>query len=250
MPPIQPLTHEQVSALIEEQALTREEVAELSAADHGDPRAGEQHLQPADQGGAEGRVAPLRRPRGRGRRRRRRAARRRPDHQHPPRPRPRPRPRRQGRQDARGQAGALQQDDGRGARQVGRLLQGQGRLDAHRRRRARQPGRHRHRRRQPPRGGRRGAGAEAAGHRPGGGLLLRRRRLQRRQLPRGAEHGQRVEPAGGLRGREQPCTACRCRGPCHQAARHRRPRLRLRHPRRGGRRHGRAGRARGGRQSG
>jgi 2-oxoisovalerate dehydrogenase E1 component len=99
-----------------------------------------------------------------------------------------------------GQAGALQQDDGRAVRPRHRLLPGARRLDAHRRR---------------------GEGATWAppassaatspwpparrwprrcnGHRPGGALLLRRWRLQHRQLPRVAQHGSALETAGGLR---------------------------------------------------
>ena len=41
------------------------------------------------------------------------------------------------------------------------------------------------------------------GERPGGGRLLRRRRHQRGRLPRGAQPGRRVAPAGDLRGGEQ-----------------------------------------------
>ena len=85
-------------------------------------------------------------------------------------------------QDPASQAGALQQDDGRSVGQVRRILQGQGRFDAHRRCGTRQPGRDRHRRRQYPGGGWRGAGAKTAGHRSRGGVLLWRWRVQRRQL--------------------------------------------------------------------
>ena len=46
--------------------------------------------------------------------------------------------------------------------------------------------------------------AQDAGQRPGGGLLLRRRRHQPGHLPRVPEPGLRLEAAGGLRLREQP----------------------------------------------
>ena len=80
---------------------------------------------------------PLHRRRGHRRRRLRGAAQRRLRDQHPPRPRPLP-----------GQGRVAEPDVRRAARQGSRLLQGQGRVDAHRRPRHRQPGRQRHRRRQ------------------------------------------------------------------------------------------------------
>ena len=61
-----------------------------------------------------------------------------------------------------------------------------------------------------------GAGSvhEAAGQRSRRAVLLWRRRRQHRQLPRGAEHGLGLEPAGRLHLREQPVRhvgAFRCR---------------------------------------
>ena len=66
----------------------------------------------------------------------------------------------------------------RAARQGGRLLPRQGRLDAHRRPRERQPRRERDRRRLDGHRDRRRVLGEAARHRPGRGLLLRRRRAR------------------------------------------------------------------------
>ena len=151
---IKPSRLEIVSAMIEEQGLTKEQlvgylrqVMEIRALENN-------IAEFAQQGSAQRRFAPVRRRRSGGRGSRCGAPRQRPDHQHPSRPRPRACPRRQPCQDTRSQAGALRQDDGRSVGQVRRLLQRQGRLDAHRRRGTRQPGRHRHRRRQYPGGGR------------------------------------------------------------------------------------------------
>ena len=85
-----------------------------------------------------------------------------------------------------------------------RLLQGQGRLDAYRRFRARHPRRQRDRRRRhlPIATGVR-AGRADLGTRRRHGLLLRRRRLQRGHVPRIAQSGGGLEAAGGLRLREQ-----------------------------------------------
>ena len=85
-------------------------------------------------------------------------------HEHAPRPRPLPGQRRDARPHVRG-----------APRQGGRVLQRQGRLDAHRRPRHRQPRRQRDRRRQRRHRHRRRVASE---DRPGGGLLLRRGRAR------------------------------------------------------------------------
>ena len=108
----------------------------------------------------------------------------RPRDQHPPRPRPL---HRQGRRH--------QAHDGRAVRPRRRLLQGQGRLDAHRRLRGRHAGRQRHRRRRAADRGRRRARRPARGQGRRGGLLLRRRRGRRGRVPRGAQHRLGVEAA-------------------------------------------------------
>ena len=84
------------------------------------------------------------------------------------------------------------------------LLPGQGRLDAHRRPRERQPRRERDRRRLDGHRDRRGVLGEAPRHRPGRRLLLRRRRARPGAPLRGHEHGRALEAAGRLRLREQP----------------------------------------------
>jgi hypothetical protein len=123
-------------------------------------------------------------------------------------------------------------------------------LDAHRGCAAGEPGCDRHRRRQHPgrHRGRPGAEDDEEGQRRA--VLLWRRSLQHRQLPRIAQHGGVVEAACRLHRREQPV---RHVGPPDQGdcqTGHRRPRLRLRHPRRGGRRDGRHGCAQRGWQGG
>ena len=76
MAPIKPLTTEQVSALIEEQALTREDLLD-SLRQIMEIRALEDNIsEPVEQEPAQGRVAPLRRRRGGGGGRRFGAARR------------------------------------------------------------------------------------------------------------------------------------------------------------------------------
>ena len=126
--------------------------------------------------------APVRRRGGRRGRRVRGVERRRPDHLDPSRARP---PRRQGRR--------LQPDDGRADGQGHRLLQGQGRVDAHLRPRPRHARRQRDRRcRLADRRRRRRSPTSTARQRPGGGGVLRRRRHQHRRLPRGRQHGVRA----------------------------------------------------------
>ena len=131
----------------------------------------------------------------------------------------------------------------RAARQGGRLLQGQGRLDAHRR----------------PANGNLGANAivggstgiatgaafsaQAARHRPGRRVLLRRRRARPGPALRGDEHGVALEAAGHLRLREQPLQRVHAL-PRGDGRRDPRPAAGVRHPRRRGRRPGRARRAR------
>ncbi len=88
--------------------------------------------------------------------------------------------------------------------QGGRLLPGQGRLDAHRRPGERQPRRERDRRRQRRHRDRRGALGADARQRPGRRLLLRRGRARPGPALRGHEHGRALEAAGRLRLREQP----------------------------------------------
>ena len=117
---------------------------------------------------------------------------RRPDHLDASRPRPL---HRQGRRP--------QAHDGRALRPADRLLQGQGRLHAHRR------FRHRHARRQRHRRGRHldrhRRGARGADGRQGRrrGLLLRRRRIERGAVPRVPQHRGDLEAADALRLREQ-----------------------------------------------
>ncbi len=69
---------------------------------------------------------------------------------------------------------------------------------------ARRDGLVRHRRRPPADRGRSRLVGAVPRLRPGGGLLLRRRRDEHRRVPRGAEPGRRLEGAGRLRLREQP----------------------------------------------
>ena len=113
-------------------------------------------------------------------------------HQHAPRPRPLPGQGRVARPDVRG-----------AARQGSRLLQGQGRLDAHRRPGHRQPRRQRHRRRQRRHCHRRGVRVEVSEDREGGRLLLRRGRARPGAALRRAEPRAAVAAAGDLRVREQ-----------------------------------------------
>ena len=127
--------------------------------------------------------------RGRGLRRARRS---RPDHLDASRPRPL---HRQGRRP--------QPHDGRAVRPPDRLLQGQGRLDAHRRFRHRHARRQRHRRgrhldhhRRRPRGADGGQGRRR-------GVVFRRRRVERGAVPRMHEHRGGLETADDLCLREQ-----------------------------------------------
>ena len=113
-------------------------------------------------------------------------------HQHAPRPRPLPGQGRDAGSDVRG-----------AARQGSRLLQGQGRLDAHRRPGHRQPRRQRHRRRQRRHRHRRRVRVEVSEERSRRGLLLRRGRARPGAALRGAEPRAAVEAAGHLRLREQ-----------------------------------------------
>ena len=100
--------------------------------------------------------------------------------------------------------GADSQPDVRGAaRQGSRLLQGQGRVDAHRRPRHRQSGRQRHRGRQRRHRHGRGVCLQVPQERPRGRVLLRRRRAGAGAPVRGDEPGAAVEAAGDLRVREQ-----------------------------------------------
>ncbi len=114
-------------------------------------------------------------------------------HQHPPRSRPLPGQGRRRRADVRG-----------AARPRARLLPRQGRLDAHRRPREREPRRQRDRRRLDGDRDRRGVLGEASRHRPGRRLLLRRRRARAGPALRGDEHGFALGAARHLRLREQP----------------------------------------------
>ena len=113
-------------------------------------------------------------------------------HQHASRPRPSDR-----------QRGPAQADAGRDLRQGHRLLQGQGRLHAHRRLWPGHPRRERHRGRGDPDGGRRGAVQPAQARWLGRGLLLRGRRHQPGLLPRVDEPRLGLEAARDLRLREQ-----------------------------------------------
>ena len=88
-----------------------------------------------------------------------------------------------------------------------RLLPGPRRLHAHRRHGAQHHGRERHRGRGHAARHRRRPRRQAARDGPGGGRLLRRRRLQPGRLPRIAQPGGGVEAAGDLRLREQPVRA-------------------------------------------
>ena len=99
-----------------------------------------------------------------------------------------------------------------------RPVQGQGRLDAHRRHHRRHAGRERHRRRRRAAGRRRGASRRrwtAQGKVVGG--VQRRRRLQPGHDVRGDEHGRRAEAAGDLRVREQPLLASTPASPTRSA---------------------------------
>ena len=119
---------------------------------------------------------------------------------------PSPRPRalhRQGR--------LARQDDGRADGPRDRLLQRAGRLDAHRRSRPQHPGRERHRRRGYRDRDRRGALQQAARHRCGRRRVLRRRRLQRRDLPRVLERGVGVEACRWCTCARTISTRCRLR---------------------------------------
>ena len=117
---------------------------------------------------------------------------RRPDHLDASRPRPL---HRQGRRP--------QPHDGRALRPADRLLQGQGRLDAHRRFRHRHARRQRHRRGRHLDHHRRGpCGADGRQGRRRG-LLLRRRRIERRAVPRVPQHRGDLEAADALCLREQ-----------------------------------------------
>ena len=113
-------------------------------------------------------------------------------HQHAPRPRPLP-----------GQGRVARSHVRRAARQGSRLLQGQGRLDAHRRPGHRQPRRERHRRRQRRHRDRRGVRGQVPEDRAGGRLLLRRGRARPGPALRGDEPRAALEAAGHLRLREQ-----------------------------------------------
>ena len=113
---------------------------------------------------------------------------------------PRPRPlHRQGR--------AHRPHDGGADGPPDRLLPGPRRLHAHRRHGAQHHGRERHRGRGHAARHRRRPRRQAARDGPGGGRLLRRRRLQPGRLPRIAQPGGGVEAAGDLRLREQPVRA-------------------------------------------
>ena len=130
------------------------------------------------------------------RRSRRRSARtcaRRHGDEHAPRPRPRAR---QGRAAARADRRTVRQGDGllARARRQHAPLQARGRHARH----------ERHRRAEHPDGGGRGLHLHAEEVRSGRRRLLRGRRGQQRRLPRGAEPGHRLGPAGALRLREQP----------------------------------------------
>ncbi len=83
-------------------------------------------------------------------------------------------------------------------RQGGGLLQGTGRVDAYRRYRRRQPGRHRHRRLGPAHLGRHRPGAANAKVGPGAAVVLRGWSGQHRRIPRIAEHGLGLEAAHGV----------------------------------------------------
>ena len=144
----------------------------------------------------------------------------RPDHLDAPRPRPL---HRQGRRS--------RPHDGRALRPRNRLLQGQGRLDAHRRFREGHARRKRHRRRRHLDRDRGGARSAAARERPRRRVLLRRRRCQCRTLSRVHQHRGRLEAPDHLRLREQRlCGADRADGDARHA-RCRGPRRGLRHPR-------------------
>ena len=82
--------------------------------------------------------------------------------------------------------------------------QRQGRLDAHRRPRERQPGRQRHRRRQRRHCHGRGLCRQDAEERPRGRLFLRRRGAGPGPALRGHEHGVALAAARAVRVREQP----------------------------------------------
>ena len=117
---------------------------------------------------------------------------RRPDHLDASRPRPL---HRQGRRP--------QPHDGRAVRPADRLLQGQGRLDAHRRFRHRHARRQRHRRgRHLDRHRRRARGADGGQGRRRG-VVLRRRRVECRAVPRMPQHRGDLEAADALCLREQ-----------------------------------------------
>ena len=117
---------------------------------------------------------------------------RRPDHLDPSRPRPL---HRQGRRP--------QPHDGRALRAADRLLQGQGRLDAHRRFRHRHARRQRHRRGRDRDRHRRGPGGADGRQGRRRGLVFRRRRIERRALPRVPQYRGDLEAADALRLREQ-----------------------------------------------
>ncbi len=120
------------------------------------------------------------------------AAARRLHHQHAPRPRTLP-----------GEGRVARSHVRRAARQGSRILPGQGRIDAHRRSRHRQPGRERDRRRQRGHRDGRGVFCEASRQRARGGVLLRRRRAGPGRAVRSDEPGAALEVAGDLRLRKQ-----------------------------------------------
>ena len=129
--------------------------------------------------------------------------------------------------------------DGGADRAARRLLEGQGRLDAHVQPRQELLRRPWHRRRQRAARHRARVRAEIPGRRWRGADLFRRRRGQSGPGLRGLQHGGAVAPAGALRGREQPVRD----GDLGQALERPDPavaaRRQLRHPRRTGRWHGR-----------
>ena len=188
----------------------------------------------AGRGGTTARVpAPLRR-RGSGRLRCVRGAeRRRPHHLDAPRPRP---PRRQ--------RWRLRPDDGRADGQVDRLLQGQGRVDAHQRSRRSACSVRTASSAPVPHRGRRGVRQQVPQAGPGRRHVLRRRRHQHRRVPRGRQHGLRVEAARRVRVREQRVRRVHATKQDDGHHRHRRSCGRVRDARRDRRRHGRGRRAR------
>ena len=127
-----------------------------------------------------------------------------------------------------------------------RALQGQGRLDAHRRPRRGHAGRQRHRRRRPAAHLRRGAGGQDRAAPARSASLRRRRRLQPGHVPREPQPGRRCGTCRRSSWSRTTATPSRPRRATPWRRRRRRPRRRLRHARRHGRRHRLLRRLRGG----